>query len=202
MRYVSIPILLSVCLAYAEANPGDSLVANPSRYFYSFRSGMVFCSECRMDGLASGLLSTVHGIRLNKTFAVGIGVGVTLAGNTWLAPIVGHAKMNLFGKKNKVFVELNYGGALALFNYERSEYETRLTTCKTYFQPSIGYSIPYHDMRIGILVGIQALKLNTHYVYPGYNYSWGINRQGTPNTVDLAYQVSRMLIGLSIGFRD
>jgi hypothetical protein len=197
-------LVLASTWASAATDPLDSIPAKQHRYFFSFRTAVLPCGYCEMDGKLTGLLSTVHGVRLNKTFSVGAGLGITTAGGLWITPVFGHLKMNLLGKnkKNKLFGELNYGWAFAGSSYFENEFMTETTSCRRYLQPSIGYSIHYHDMRIGVLVGVQAIKLNTRYEYGGYNDGWGFHRTATPTITDYQYEVSRLMVGLSVGWRD
>ena len=204
-QFLSVLILvLATTWASAATDPTDSIPAKQPRYFFSFRTAILPCGDCQMDGKLTGLLSTVHGVRLNNTFSVGAGLGVTTAGGLWITPVFGHLKMNMFGKKkkNKLFAELNYGWAVAGSSYYENPGMTETTSCRRYLQPSIGYSIHYHDMRIGVLVGVQAIKLNTRYEYDGNSYTWGFDRTVQPTITDYKYEVSRLMVGLSVGWRD
>src|SRR5688572_12652330 len=105
---LTVIMVLATTWASATADPRDSIPPKQPRYFFSFRTAVLPCGDCEMDGKLTGLLSTVHGVRLNKTFSAGAGVGITTAGGLWVTPVFGHLKMNMFGrnKTNKMFAEL------------------------------------------------------------------------------------------------
>ena len=204
------PLVLAMLLATSFAwasigSPGDSITRKPSRYYFSVRSAILPCSTCNIDGKVIGLLSTVHGFKLNKTFGVGVGAGVTSSGNAWIVPVFGNFRMNMpvkKNRKNKMFFDLNYGWGLAPANYRETEFGSQSTTCRSYIQPSVGYSIGYHDMRIGIMLGSQAINMTTRSEYPGYSYGWGFTSTASPTVSEFKYAVTRMLVGISIGWKD
>jgi len=202
MRSLFIVAVLIASRASAAADPGDS-IARPSRYFFSVRSAALLCNDCSFDGNAVSLLSTVHGFNLNKFFGVGLGAGITSATSTWVAPVFGNFRLNMPGKKkNKLFIELNWGGAF-IFGEEDPENGSLRTKCKSYVQPSVGYAVNYHDLRIGVMVGLQSLNMLTRYDYPSYRYGFGgLIKQGTPNSTEYGYDVTRFMVGVSLGWRD
>jgi hypothetical protein len=202
-------LVLTTTLASAtNNNPADSLPSRKSsRYYLSVRSAILPCTSCRMDGKISGLLSTVHGFKLNRTFGVGVGAGLTSAGDVWLAPVFGNLRMNMDWKKekkNKLFLEFNYGWGFSPTAEVAFPNGSQSTKCKRYFQPSIGYSIRYHDLRIGIMLGTQSVKMETRSEYQGYYYGYGIAdwRPSAPNVTEFEYVASRLLLGISIGWRE
>jgi hypothetical protein len=197
-------IFLFCFVAAQGATPADSLIRRESRYFFSVRSGMALCADCQFDGPSTGYFSTVHGIRMTPGSRLGIGVGVTTAAERMIIPMFGSLSIDLLGKKNKLFAEFNYGFARSPQGSIQAEGWTETVKVKSYWQPSIGYKIRYYDMRIGILAGIQSLKLKRTLTYPswGWGWGWGTTRPGTPNSTELTYNASRFVIGLSVGWRD
>jgi hypothetical protein len=195
-------ILLFCFVAAQGATPADSIPRRDNRYFFSVRSGMALCTDCRFDGPATGYFSTIHGIRMTPGSRLGVGLGVTTAAARVIIPMFGSLSIDLLGKKNKLFAEFNYGFARSLNGAIEQEGSTETVKVKSYWQPSIGYKIRYYDMRIGILAGIQSLKLKKTLTYPSWGGGWGIDRTGTPNSTELSYNASRFVIGLSIGWRD
>jgi hypothetical protein len=201
IRHIVVAVALAAALP-AQANPGDSVVRRESRYVFSVRSGMAMCSTCTLDGPTSGYFNTVLGMRLTPGTRIGLGAGLTSASGTMIVPLFGSFKLNLFGKKNKVFAEANYGFALSPRHDIDETSWTQTVKTKSYFQPSIGYSVPYHDMKLGVMLGIQSLKMVTTTTYPGSWWGWGTNRQGTPNSSEFRYNVTRLVVGFSVGWRD
>lgn len=185
--------------------PSDSLPKKPSRYYGSIRSAVLPCRSCYQDGKVTGLVSTVHGIRLNRNFSTGVGAGLTSSGSMWIVPVFGNVRMSMYGKKtnrNSLFLDFNYGWGLAPSNVRRDEFGSQTTKSRNYFQPSVGYSVAYHDLRIGFMLGLQYVRTSTIYEYPGYGYTWGLIRQASTSTTVYDYSVGRMLLGISIGWLD
>lgn len=205
----AILLLAATWATAANGNPPDSLIKKPSRYYLSFRSAILPCSTCEMDGKVVGLLTTVHGFKINETFGIGVGAGLTSAGNIWLVPVFGNLRINApreAHKRNRLFLDLNYGRGLAPTYREEFNYGGSQTTeCRGYVQPSIGYSIAYYDIRIGIMIGLQSVKMTTKAEYPGYYYSnWAFasSMVPTPNVTEFEYAAKRLMVGVSIGWRD
>jgi hypothetical protein len=202
MRILSL-LLLITTIAVGQSIPTDSIVRKPGRYYFSARTGMTLCAECEVDGPTTGYINIVQGIRLTPGSRLGIGFGLMSASQRMILPLFGSFKFDLFGKKNKVFFETNYGIGTAIHGQTREErYWTETVNARSYFQPSLGYSINYHDMKIGIHVGMQWLKMESVVSYPSWGWINDFQRGGTPNTTEFKYEVARMMVGMSIGWRD
>jgi hypothetical protein len=199
---VLIIFLVTATLCSAQRMPADSIVKKEGRYFFSARAGMTLCGACDIDGPTTGYLNIVQGIRLTPGSRLGVGFGLMSASQRVVVPIFGHFKVDLFGKKNKLFVEANYGVGSAWAQTRDEQWWTETVKAKSYFQPSIGYSIKYHDLKIGILMGMQVLKMVSVLSYPSYGWIADYRRGGTPNTTEFKYDVSRVMVGMSIGWRD
>jgi hypothetical protein len=202
MRLLTAIVLLLSAVTAECATPADSVPRRASRYFFSVRSGMALCKDCALDGPATAYFSTIHGVRLTPGSHLGVGIGITTAAERVVVPLFGSLNINLFGKKNKLFAEFNYGAAPSTAASIREEGWTETVKVRSYWQPSIGYKIKYYDMRIGILIGLQAMKLTQTMTYPGWNGGWGIPRPATQNSTALNYNASRFVVGLSVGWRD
>lgn len=199
--------VLAVFFSIAAAAGTDAdTVARKSRYYFAVRSGMAMCSDCEFDGPATGYLTTIHGIHLTPATRVGLGIGLTAAGEHLLVPVFGSLSADLVGKdykkKNRLFVEFNYGIAGSPGKSPDIEGWTERVVPQAYIQPSIGYKIKYHDLNIGIMAGIQSVRLKRVFTSSSESWAWGMLRQGTPNSSELNYNVTRFTLGLSIGWRD
>jgi hypothetical protein len=196
-------LVLTTTIVAAQSTSPDSIVRKQGRYYFSARSGMTLCMECDIDGPTTGYINIVQGIRLTPGSRLGIGFGLMSASQRVIMPLFGSFKFDLFGKKNKVFFETNYGvGAALAGRTVEEQYWTEAVKAKSYFQPSIGYSIKYHDMKIGIHVGMQWLRMESVMSYPSWGWVPDYRSSGTPNTTEFKYEVARMVMGMSIGWRD
>ena len=196
-------LALTATIAGAQNIPADSVVKKEGRYYFSARSGMTLCMECEIDGPSTGYINIVQGIRLTPGSRLGIGVGLMSASQRVIMPLFGSFKFDLFGKKNKIFFETNYGIGIGVHGRTQDEqYWTETVKARSYFQPSLGYSIKYHDLKIGIHLGMQWLKMSSVMSYPSWGWIGDYQRGGTPNTTEFNYEVSRLMLGMSIGWRD
>src|ERR1700741_4453567 len=103
MRYslFAVAFLVAAVSIPASSQVADSIPKKQSRYFFSVRSSMLLCGDCDLDGNIVGQLSTVHGLRLNRTFDIALGTGITSVESAWVMPLFGNLRMNMYGKKRK-----------------------------------------------------------------------------------------------------
>jgi len=202
MRILIVLSMISFTVA-GQRMATDSVVRKQSRYYFSARAGMTLCGECEIDGPTTGYINVVQGIRLSPGSRLGIGTGLMSASQRVIVPIFGSFKFDLGNKrKNRMFVETNLGSGAALGRNKADQYWSESIKVRSYFQPSIGYSIKYHDLKIGIMLGMQWLNMVSTMSYPSYGWIADYGMAGSPNTTEFKYNVSRMTMGLSIGWND
>ena len=170
-------------------------------YFFNFLSGaLVGGSGINEEGMATFTFSTVHGVRIGKRLSAGAGLGFDSYLGWKAMPLFGSLSYDLFGKRNKVFVQLNYGTAWVSRIMTGYEYGNTSHTGSKMFNPSLGYKISSGNLRLYIQAGYKIQKINMYAVYPGY-YSYA-NRliAPTPNSSYSNTELSMNRAYFSIGF--
>lgn len=151
-------------------------------------------------GMATFTFSTVHGVRIGKRLSAGAGLGFdSYLG--WIAmPLFGSLSYDLFGKKNKVFVQLNYGTALVNKVTTGYEYGNASNTGSRMFNPSLGYKIASGNLRLYIQAGYKMQKIDMYNVYPVYYSTSFRSIAPTPNSSYSNTELSMNRAYFSIGF--
>jgi hypothetical protein len=141
-------------------------------YFFNVGvGGMIGCSNCSMTGkLVNFTLTTVHGIRIGDRLSVGAGVGFDQYENWKTMPLYGSASWDLFGRKNKVFVQMNYGYASGWINKAVEGYGYKKSSGGQFIYPAIGYSVHQGKLRINFTAGYKRQTVEADYntFYPLY----------------------------------
>jgi hypothetical protein len=174
-------------------------------YFFNFLSGtLVGGSGMNGEGMATFTFSTVYGARFGKRLSVGAGLGFDSYLGWKAMPFFGSLSYDLFGKSNKVFVQLNYG--IALVNKVTTGYEYGNTTNyngRGMFNPSLGYKIVNENLRLYIQVGYKMQRINMNNVYPVYYSTSFRSIAPTPNSyyTDTELSINRAYFSIGFGWK-
>ncbi len=172
-----------------------------SHYYFNFLSGtLIGNSGINGEESATYSFTTTHGVRLGNRLSVGVGLGFDSYWGWKAMPVFGSLSYDLLGKKNRLFVQLNYGKSWVKKAESQYEYGTTTYNGGGMINPSLGYKIVYHDLRLYILAGFKMQKVNMYTEYPGY-YSYA-NRliAPTPNSSYSNTELSMNRAYFSIGF--
>jgi len=153
-----------------------------NKYFY-------FCDE-------------VEGIKIGKKLRVGAGVGLDSYFEWNMMPVYGSISYDLIGKKNALYAELNYGGALASWRpLEYQEYGYQKTDAGKVYSYGMGYRIKYEKLRISIGVGRKTQLVTSFYEYP--TYYWNNNNYvlGEPSRKTVKNEMNRLMLWLAVGWK-
>jgi len=177
----------------------DSLQTKKVGYFFSVQTGAMFGDQVTFSS------STIHGLRLGKKLRVGAGVGFDSFEDAQTLPLFGSTSWDLFGKKNVVFVQVNYGWvpwawSLAL----KDVYGFKKIDGGETFSAMIGYRIVYGDIRLAVLAGYRHQDITVYNEYPinYYSFSSYIAPGGYPyNSQRIDERINRFAVSLSMGWR-
>ncbi len=179
----------------------EPLLVKNARYFFAFQSGALMGgSVIGEKGMTTFSFATTHGVRLGKRFGVGVGAGFDSYFGWKALPLFGSVSFDVLGKKNKVFVQVNYGGAWV--KKAKSPYEYGATTYDggRMINPSVGYKIVYGDVRLYIQVGYKLQRITMNSEYPSY-FSYSYSRIAPlPNSSFSKTELSMNRAYFSIGF--
>src|SRR6218665_722584 len=110
MRSVRVIMLLTVIgaasrLGYCQSVAADSTRKKTNNYFFVVQTGALLGDKVTFSS------STIHGIKLSKRLRAGAGIGFNSYEDAQALPLFGSMSLDLFGKKNTVFVQMDYGWA-------------------------------------------------------------------------------------------
>lgn len=205
MKLIKLIVLLWLCAfgvnSYSQISKADSASAEFKKvaYFFSLQSGALFGDQVTFSA------STIHGVKLGRKLRVGAGIGFDSFEDAQTMPLFGSASWDLFGKKNVVFVQMNYGWApYAWTPALKDSYGFKKINGGETFSAMIGYRIKYGDVRLAMLVGYKHQEVKIYSEYPIYYYSFlsSIAPGGYPtNSQTLSESMNRFAVSLSVGWR-
>jgi hypothetical protein len=211
LRKLFILLLVATIVQTARGARGQvaadtSLRKSNLTYYFSFGMGaMIGCEQCKATGTtASFTTSMVHGVRIGRKGSVGAGVAFDAYENWKTLPLFGSASWDLFGKSNKVFVQLNYGYASAWINKaDAMAYGYKSSTGGKMINPLLGYRIQSGNVRILFSVGFKFQRVFSSYNYPTY-YAYPTYASFAPlppNTKVIRMDMSRLAVGMGISWK-
>ena len=185
-------------------NKKDSQPTELSRkhnYFFTVLSGtLIGSSGVSSEGFASYSFSTTHGIRLGKRLGLGAGVGYDSYLNWNAMPIFASLSYDVIGKKNKLFVQLNYGKSLIKKAENQYEYSVSTYEGRSMINPSLGYKFVYENLRLYVQAGLKVQNITIRSEYPiYYTYSYR-SIAPLPNTTFSKTDLTLNRFYFSIGF--
>lgn len=197
MRRVLIVGLMIGSLASFAATPGDSVRVKTFRHFFTIGSGMVFCTACDFGNKAVAAPWFTDGLEFKERHRLGAGVSYHSLGTANALPYFASISTDLFGKKNKVFFEFNYGGAL-MRSTLKNVYGLQSVYSPVYIRSSLGYAWKYERTRFNLHLGYQYMKTITRYQY-GSGYYYGNSTYVPPSFDEVTWSASRFFFGISVG---
>lgn len=195
--------LITGVTAFAQHDDQDSLSMRKIEYYFQFQSGaLIGCTSCSDGKQISFSGSTTHGIKIGRKLRVGAGVGLDSYFEWNTMPLFGSISWDLIGKKNVLFVEMNYGGALASWRpIDYQEYGFQKTNAGKMYSYGLGYRIRYEKIRISMGVGRKTQLVTSYYEYP--TYYWNNNNYvlGDPSRKTVKNEMSRLQVWLAVGWK-
>jgi hypothetical protein len=187
--------------AHSQGISRDSLSTKKwlTGYYFQIQSGTLIGGNASSDEISfSG--ATTHGVKVGRKLRVGAGVGLDSYYQWSTVPLFGSISWDLLGKKNALFVEFNYGGALASWrqiNFEEYGY-THSQGGKVYSY-GMGYRIKYEKLRISGGVGRKTQLMTTYYEYPTYYWDNNNYLLGEPTTRKVKNELNRLMVWIAVG---
>lgn len=195
--------LITSLTAFAQHVDQDSLSKRKIEYYFQFQSGsLIGCNSCSAGKQISFSGSTTHGIKIGRKLRVGAGVGLDSYFEWNTMPLFGSVSWDLIGKKNALYVEMNYGGALASWRpIDYQEYGVEKNDAGKMYSYGLGYRIKYEKIRISMGVGRKTQLVTSYYEYP--TYYWNNNNYvlGDPSRKTVKNEMNRLQIWLAVGWK-
>ena len=202
---VSIVIVQTPCRAGDQVASDTTLRKSNVTYYFMFGMGaMIGCEQCKTTGTtASFTTSMVHGVRIGRKGSVGVGIAFDAYENWKTLPLFGSASWDLFGKNNKVFVQLNYGYGSAWINKDDAKaYGYKRSTGGKMINPLLGYRIQSGNIRLLFSVGYKFQRVFSNFDYPTYYaYPTYASFVPPPSTKVIRMDMSRFVIGMAVGWK-
>jgi hypothetical protein len=186
----------------AQTIPSDS-VARPKliSYFFNVQSGpLVGCTDCKKVKNYSFSASTIHGLKIGEKLRAGVGLGFDTYRDWRVLPFFGSVSWDLFGKKNKVFTQLNYGWARAWNPYVEMFGYNAVKGGQS-FAAMMGYRIAYGDMRIALLAGWKSQITTMSHEQPYYSWLMANTVYESSFRQTTKSNLNRIAISLSVGWK-
>lgn len=200
MRIVLILVMLVVCFeGFGQTGQADSLVSKrKTGYFFSVQTGAIIGDQVDLS------FSTIHGFRIGKKLRLGAGIGFDSFKDVQVAPVFGSASWDLFGKKNVVFVQANYGWVpFAWSPTQKDVYGFDKASGGEMFSAMLGYRIAYGNARFAVMAGFRHQDVKTEYKYPYYFPTpWSsLYLPDTNSTQAFSRNMNRFALTLSAGWK-
>lgn len=160
MKLVVLAFVLASTWAFAQ----DSLDRKEKvHYFLSVNSGMLAGEKGKSITYSA---SVVQGVQWGRRLRVGAGFGFDTYQDWQTVPLFGQVSLDVLGKKNVVFLQLDYGWSHAWT--QREFYGVPITVHGgTMVRPMIGCRIPAGNMRLYVGAGYSFQSVGTQYDYRG-----------------------------------
>jgi hypothetical protein len=198
---ILILILLTGLAAHAQNINPDSIRNGRVEYYFQIQSGaLVGCSNCS-NGKEIGFSgSTTHGVKLGRKLRIGAGVGLDSYYEWNIVPLFGSISWDLFGKKNALFAELNYGEALASRRHQYfQEYGYAYSKGGQSYSFGLGYRIKYDRVRISCGIARKTQFMTSYYEYPTYYWNNNDYILGEPSNKKVNIEMNRLVVWIAVG---
>lgn len=200
--FFSVSVLIVVA-SQSQDLKVDSLKKKKIEYYFQFQSGtLIGCTSCS-DGKQIGFSgSTTHGIQIGKRLRIGGALGLDSYFQANTMPVFGSLSWDLFKRKNALYIEVNYGGALASWRpIDTQEYGYQKTHAGRMYSYGVGYRITYDKIRISVGVGRKTQWITSYYEYPTYYWNNNTYVMGDPNRKILKNEMNRLAIWMAVGWK-
>ena len=175
-------------------------------YFFNVQAGsLIGCNDCGKGKDVTFSVTTTHGVTIGKKLRGGLGIGFDSYANWQTLPVFLSASWDVIGNKNQnaVFLQMNYGWAHPwfvrnnLYNYYQTDPYTDVSGGQM-INPSVGYRLKYHDLRVSILVGYKYQRLS----YKSIPYYSCLACYMLPNqNLEINQDMNRLQVMMSVGWK-
>jgi len=179
----------------------DSVRKERFEYYFQIQSGaLIGCSSFSQGKEISFSGATTHGVKVGRKLRVGAGVGLDSYYGWNTIPLFGSISWDLFGKKNAVFTEFNYGGALASWRHQYfPEYGYVQSAGGKMYSAGLGYRVKYDRARISVGIARKTQIMTTYYEYPTYYWNNNDYLLGEPSKRTVKSELNRLVIWIAVG---
>jgi len=205
MKNLALILLITVSgfAAFSQQQSLDSISRSRIESFIQIQSAaMVGCNACSNGKEISFSGTTKLGIKVARKWRTAMSVGLDSYFEWNIIPIFGTLSWDVIGKKNKLYAEFNYGGALVSWrNSNYWEYGLKDTSGGRMYSYGIGYRLNYDKVNFSIGIGHKTQWVTTYYEYP--TYYWDVNNYviGDPTRRTVKTELNRMMIWFAFGWQ-
>jgi hypothetical protein len=208
--FLVVTAMVNPVLAEGDQIMNDSSVRRRGpHYFFTVGMGaMIGCEQCHVTGkTASFSSSTIHGLRFGKRLSLGAGLGFDAYENWKTMPLFGSASWDLFGKKSRAFVQLNYGYAGAWVNKSYKGNGFKNDKGGKMINPSVGYRFSGGDIRVSFSIGYKLQQAFANYEYPAsYRYqppciNCDFRAPASQSKKEVMTNMNRFVFDMTIGWK-
>lgn len=188
-------------VTYSQNLHQDSIRKGTVEYYFQIQSGaLIGCSSCNSGKEVSFSGATTHGLKIGRKLRVGAGVGFDSYYKWNTIPLFGSISWDLFGKKNVLFAEVNFGGALASWrNQYFTEYGYANSKGGKMYSGGLGYRITYNRIRISAGVARKTQSMTSYYEYPTYYWNHNNYIVGEPSMKIVKSEMNRLVVWIAVG---
>jgi hypothetical protein len=196
--FIVLLLALAAQVGCAVGNPAASdstLRRNKPAYYFTFGMGAMISRPN-----VNFTTSSVHGVRFGRA-SIGAGIGFDAYDGWKTVPLFGSASWDLFGKNNKVFIQLNYGFGAAWIKKEARPFGYAKSQGGKMINPSLGYRMQSGNLRIHFSMGYKFQRVfstyDNYYPYPTFDSFMPY----PANTTEIRMDMNRWVIGMAVGWR-
>jgi hypothetical protein len=189
--------------AHAQQANQDSIRKRRVEYYFQIQSGaLIGCNSCSKGKEITFSGSTTHGIKIGRKLRVGTGIGLDSYFEWNTIPVFGSVSWDLIGKKNTLFVEMNYGGALAAWRQtDYEEYGYQNSNGGKVYGYSLGYRVKYEKIRMSFGIGHKTQVLTSYYEYPTFYWDNNNYLAGEPSYRTVKNEMNRLTFWIAVGWK-
>lgn len=177
----------------------------PVVYYFDISIGTVVgCADCPKRPEFTFATSTTHGVTLGRKARAGLGAGFDTYVGWQTMPLFASLSYDLLGTRNThaVFVQLQYGWALAWYNVPEFGPPPADTNGGAVFATMLGYRVRYHNLHIAFSAGFR--QQTTSITYESEN--WMRNERGEwvlgrPNRQIINVEFNRLSANIAFSWR-
>jgi hypothetical protein len=202
MKSVSVFFGLVFCVvlsAEGQLKPDSLSHRKRIAYYFSLQSGALMNEKQVTSSFA-----TTHGVKIGNRLRVGGGVGFDSYEQWNTMPMTGNVSFDLFGKRNVVFTQFNYGWAKA-WKISPQEYGLTDERGGRAFSAMLGYRINYGDVRLALMAGYKYQRVTSYYEYSIWSWAWGDpfapKGSESTSTETIEQTMKRFAISLMVGWK-
>lgn len=185
---------------FAHGQQDTTVAGRPLKYYSHLSAGVMITSRDNLHGIASVSLSTVHGVVIKEKTRFGIGIGLDeYTGNTAI-PVFASLSRDVFGRKHKLFCELNAGRSLVRPLKPDVVLGNEETLGKIMFNPLIGYRIVTENINVAFSVGYKFQRIESRYSYPNFFAMTDFMPSYSSETI-VQTDLNRLTFSIRVGFR-